>query len=347
MDTKLSLLTLAVAFFLANSILPTSSKATTTTTRRRYNFDKVLVGAENGSRIIRVRKDGTGDFTTIGDAVDDVPPGNMRRTYLVIGPGVYREKVTVDRTKPFVTLVGDENAMPTISYGETAASCGSTFLSATVAVESDYFVACNIIFENTAPKPGHGVEGAQAIAMRISGDKAAFYNCKFYGYQDTLCDDQGRHFFKNCFIQGSIDFIFGNGKSMYKSCELRSVADGIAAITAQGRTRSSEDSGFSFVQCRITGTGAMYLGRAWRPSARVIYAYTYMSSIVDPKGWNDWGFSNRDRTIYYGEYKCMGPGSSTANRVNYTRILDDEEAKQFLHTGFIQAQTWLLPPPSL
>lgn len=51
--------------------------------------------------------------------------------------------------------------------------------------------------------------------MRISGDKAAFYNCKFYGFQDTVCDDAGNHFFKDCYIEGTFDFIFGSGTSMY------------------------------------------------------------------------------------------------------------------------------------
>lgn len=70
--------------------------------------------------------------------------------------------------------------------------------------------------KNTAPRPRVGKENAQAVAMRISGDKAAFFNCKFHGFQDTLCDDKGRHFFKDCFIRGTVDFIFGYGRSLYK-----------------------------------------------------------------------------------------------------------------------------------
>lgn len=61
-----------------------------------------------------------------------------------------------------------------------------------------------------------GMEGWQAVAFRIAGDKAYFAGCGFYGAQDTLCDDAGRHYFKECYIEGSIDFIFGNGRSMYK-----------------------------------------------------------------------------------------------------------------------------------
>ena len=70
--------------------------------------------------------------------------------------------------------------------------------------------------QNTAPAPMPGMQGWQAAAFRISGDKAYFSGCGFYGAQDTLCDDAGRHYFKECYIEGSIDFIFGNGRSMYK-----------------------------------------------------------------------------------------------------------------------------------
>lgn len=73
-----------------------------------------------------------------------------------------------------------------------------------------------LLSQNTAPAPMPGMQGWQAVAFRISGDKAYFSGCGFYGAQDTLCDDVGRHYFKDCYIEGSIDFIFGNGRSMYK-----------------------------------------------------------------------------------------------------------------------------------
>ncbi|OAY65198.1 putative pectinesterase 63 [Ananas comosus] len=268
-------------------------------------IERILLLAENRTKVITVRKDGSGDFATVADAVNSIPAGVSRRTVIHIGPGLYREKVTVDHSKPFVTFYGDRHAMPRISFDGTAAQFG-TFLSATVAVESHYFVACNIIFENTAPKPADGQAGAQAVAMRISGDKAAFYNCKFYGYQDTLCDDR-----------------------------------------AQARENISDKSGFSFVSCRISGTGDAFLSRAWKPRSRVVFAYTYMGSLVDPLGWSDKGLPERQRTVYYGEYKCTGPGSATKNRVSYGKILNDSQARPFLSKDFINGATWLLPPPRL
>jgi len=310
------------------------------------NLELRVLKAENSTRIITVRQDGTGNFRTITDAINSIPMGNSRRTIIKIGAGVYYEMVTIDRSKPFVTFYGDPAAMPTITFNGTAAVYG-TWKSATVSIESAYFVASNIIFENTAPRPVIGKDGTQAVAMRISGDKAAFYNCKFYGYQDTLCDDTGRHFFKDCLISGTIDFIFGDGRSIYLGCTLQSVSDGYAAITAQARSTINDTSGFSFVHCTINGTGDAYLGRAWRESSRVVFAYTYMGSVVDPKGWDDKGYVDRDSTVFYGEYKCMGPGAATDRRASYSRILTDDQAKPFLSMTFIRALTWLLPPPTL
>ncbi|KAH0452345.1 hypothetical protein IEQ34_019644 [Dendrobium chrysotoxum] len=309
-------------------------------------LDLQLLWAEKNLRVVTVRKNGRGDFATISDAIESIPQRNKQRVVIRIGPGVYREKVKIDSSKPFVTFSGEENSMPTITFAGTAAEYG-TLDSASVIVESHYFVASNIIFQNSAPRPVLGVKGAQAVAMRISGDKAAFYSCKFLGYQDTLCDDKGRHLFKDCFIQGTVDFIFGNGRSIYLNCEIKSVADGITYITAQARSTIADKGGFAFVHCNVTGTGNAYLSRAWKKSSRVVFAYTYMNSVVNPKGWDDSGFKERQGTVFYGEYKCLGPGASTSKRVSYVKLLTDEQAKPFLSMTFIRGKTWVLRQPQL
>nr|GMC85815.1 pectinesterase 1-like [Ipomoea batatas] len=108
--------------------------------------------------------------------------------------------------------------MPSITFHSTAAKDG-TVASATVIVEADYFTAVNLNILNSAPRPDGKRKGAQAVALTQSGDKAAYYNCKLYGFQDTFCDDKGRHFFKDCYIEGTVDFIFGNGKTLYLVCK--------------------------------------------------------------------------------------------------------------------------------
>ncbi|KAI3859529.1 hypothetical protein MKX03_008289 [Papaver bracteatum] len=293
-----------------------------------------------------VSQDGSCDFTSIRDAIDSIPLNNTRRTILDIKPGLYREKIVVPLAKPFITFMGDSQNPPTITGNDTASTIGddrrplTTFHSATVAVNSDYFVAINVIFENTVPHVT-GTLAEQAVALRISGNKAAFYNCTFYGYQDTLYDHKGLHYFKNCFIQGSVDFIFGYGRSLYETCYLNSVATKVASMTAQKRTNSSLSSGFSFKDSVVTGSGLLYLGRAWGDRSRVIFSYTFMDKVVLSQGWNDWGDQNRERSVYYGEYKCSGPGANATGRVQWARLLSDHEAKPFIGTYYIDGDAWL------
>ncbi|KAF6153416.1 hypothetical protein GIB67_003606 [Kingdonia uniflora] len=310
-------------------------------------IDAELQAAENDMILIKVRKDGSGDFKTVTEAVASIPADNTKRTIIWIGPGIYKEKILVDRFKHFVTFYGSKPEFPTLTYGDNAKKLG-TFNSATVIVESNYFQAVNIIFQNSSPEPdGKELTGGQAVALRISGDKASFYNCKFIGFQDTLCDDKGNHYFENCHIEGTVDFIFGNGKSFYTHSVINSVAKGLSAITAQARSTAEERSGFSFVHCNITGTGNTYLGRAWKQRAKVVFAYTYMGTVVHPEGWNNKGYKDRDKTLAYGEYKNYGPGAATKDRVTYSRILTDEQAKPYLSHSYIGGDSWLLPPPKL
>ncbi|KAM7505019.1 hypothetical protein LguiB_003923 [Lonicera macranthoides] len=201
------------------------------------------------------------------------------------------EKVNVPRNKPNITFQGQGYTSTAIVWNDTANSSHGTFYSASVQVFAPNFIAKNISFMNVAPIPKPGDVGAQAVAMRIAGDGATFWGCGFFGAQDTLHDDRGRHYFKDCYIQGSIDFIFGNAKSFYQDCQLTSMANPVAAgqrlingaVTAHGRASADENSGFAFVNCAIGGTGRIWLGRAWRPFSRVVFSYTSMSDIIAPE----------------------------------------------------------------
>ncbi|BBG99561.1 Pectin lyase-like superfamily protein [Prunus dulcis] len=114
----------------------------------------------------------------------------------------------------FVISYGSSTNMPTLTFASTSQKYG-TVNSATVIVEADYFVATNLIIKNSSPRPYGKRVGVQTVALRVSGNKSALYNCRLIGFQDTLCDDMGNHFFKYCYIEGTVDFIFGSGKSLY------------------------------------------------------------------------------------------------------------------------------------
>ncbi|CAK7352238.1 unnamed protein product [Dovyalis caffra] len=214
-----------------------------------------------------------GDFTTIQEAIDSLPFINLVRVIIKVRAGVYTEKVIISPLKSFITIEGAGADKTIVQWGDTAQTPGArgqplgTYSSATFAVNAPYFVAKNITFKNTTPLPAPGAMGKQAVAFRISADTAAFLGCKFLGAQDTLYDH---------------------------GCHVHAIAELSGAVTAQGRSSLLEDTGFSFVNCKVTGSGALYLGRAWGSFSRVVFAYTYMDNIIIPKGWYNWGDPNRE-----------------------------------------------------
>ncbi|XP_024386057.1 probable pectinesterase 53 isoform X3 [Physcomitrium patens] len=299
------------------------------------------------SRKITVSKFGKDDFITINAALDSIAEHERHRTVIHIREGVYEEKIVINASKPYITFRGDGLDKTIIQWGDQAGDFDDddqmlkTYRSATVGVSSQYFIAENIQFRNTAPQPPPGAVLRQAVALRITGDRAAFYNCAFYGFQDTLYDHKGRHYFENCYIQGSIDFVFGNGRSLYKNCHLHSEAKVFGSVTAQKRNESHMNTGFSFVDASITGRGPIYLGRAWGNFSRTVFSYTWMDNIVYPPGWSDFGFADRQKKVFYAQYNCRGPGAYSKERVAWVRELTAEEAKPFLSVHFINGKTWL------
>ncbi|KAL4184785.1 hypothetical protein AMTRI_Chr10g227250 [Amborella trichopoda] len=312
--------------------------------------DELEVGKrEKGrERVIVVAQDGSGDSRTVQGAIDLVPRGNYQRVKIFIKQGFYREKVLVPYYKPCISLIGEKRSRTMISWHSRASDPGpnghmlGTFNSASVAIESDYFCASWITFENTAPSPPPGAVGMQAVALRVSGDKAVFANCRVLGSQDTLFDENGRHFFYRSYIQGSIDFIFGSGRSLYQECTLRSTATSYGAIAASQRNSATENSGFAFLNCRLNGTGSLYLGRAWGRYARVVYAFCNLDDIIIPEGWYDWGDPSRRGTVVFGEYKCKGRGANMKRRVAWAKSLTYDEAKPFLGRNYIDGNQWLV-----
>ncbi|KAL8144447.1 hypothetical protein V2J09_017479 [Rumex salicifolius] len=288
-------------------------------------------------KVLTVAIDGdAGAYKTVQEAVDAVPLKNTSRTVIRVSPGVYSQPIVIPKTKNFITLCGVSTAEETTDLiGRGTFGCGS------VIVEGEDFIAENITFENSSPQGSH-----QAVALRASSDRCAFYNCRFLGWQDTLYLHYGRHYLRDCYIEGDVDFIFGNSTALFENCQIHCKSEGF--ITAQNRHAPEETTAYVFLRCVITGDGRSsytYLGRPWGPYGRVLFAFTHIDHCIKPEGWSNWDESENKNTACFYQYRCTGPGSSTSNRVSWCKELKDDEARPYLAHVFIDSspqEPWLL-----
>ncbi|CAK9312667.1 unnamed protein product [Citrullus colocynthis] len=296
-----------------------------------------MAEARTTAILITVDQSGKGNFTKIQEAIDAVPENNTEEVFIAVKAGIYREKVVVPANKPYITISGRTAVDTIISWNDSRI----TYDSATLAVLASDFVGRYLTIQNDFGR------GAQAVALRVSGDRVSFTACRFLGHQDTLLDDIGRHYYKSCYIQGATDFICGNAASLFENCHLRSVSDSVGTITAQRRESPSENTGFVFMGCKITGINSAVLGRPWGAFSRVVFGFTYMSDLILPQGWDDWHDPSKQSTVYYGQYKCYGQGANPSRRVPWSFTnMTTEEAAPFFTKSFIGAADWLRPLPT-
>jgi polygalacturonase len=301
----------------------------------------VGIGDRAPQTSVTVAADGSGDVRSVQQAINALSPagGTVR-----IKPGTYREVVRVDR--PHVRLEGasDDPDKVVIVYGNSAAITGSTFTSATVSVTGDDFYAANMTFQNDFSRT-HELQpqGSQAVALAVTADRAVFRNVRFLGAQDTLyaagrsCRSEtgpclpARQYFRDCYIEGHVDFIFGDAKAVFDHCTIHAIAHSEVMLTAQSKKYPEQDSGYVFDRCTVTadaGVGRIFLGRPWRAYAWVMFLNTSLDGKVAPEGWREWhpGQTDRLTTATYAEYKSTGPGAKPALREPYSRQLTDDEA---------------------
>uniref|UniRef100_A0A453FQ51 Pectinesterase n=1 Tax=Aegilops tauschii subsp. strangulata TaxID=200361 RepID=A0A453FQ51_AEGTS len=219
------------------------------------------------------------------------------------------------------------------------------------AVAADGVILQDLRIENTA-----GPEKHQAVALRVSADRAVINRCRVDGYQDTLYAHQLRQFYRDCFVSGTVDFVFGNAAAVLQNCVItaRRPARGQKnAVTAQGRTDPNQNTGTSLQRCRVVPADDLapvaeafptFLGRPWKAYSRTVYMQSYLGAHVHPRGWLEWNGDFALNTLFYGEYANEGPGAGTAGRVKwpgYRVITDGSVAEQFTVGQFIQGGYWL------
>ncbi|MDR7129036.1 pectinesterase [Algoriphagus sp. 4150] len=279
-----------------------------------------------------VAKDGSGDFLTIQQAFDAVPDFRKNETKILLKPGVYKEKLLLATSKTNVSLIGenvqntrvtyDDFAQKENKFGEEMGTTGST----SFFVFGDGFYAKNITFENSSGPVG------QAVAVRVDGDKVMFEKCKFLGFQDTLYPhgDRSRQYYKDCYIEGTVDFIFGWSTAVFENCEIFSKKGG-GYVTAAS-TEEVTKHGFVFIDCKLTSDGepaSVYLGRPWRDYAKTVFINTEMGDHIKQEGWYNWNKPNAEKTAFYAEFGSTGLGATTSKRVSWSHQLTEEEAAEY------------------
>ena len=293
--------------------------------------------------------EGATEFPTIQMAMDHHPfagigpDGKPGRVFIEIAPGTYHERVIVTQNHTNITLIGTGKSPSevVITNSLNAKQAGGTFFTETAEINGAGFEADNITFENTAGNTG------QAVAAAIRADRSIFKHCRFLGRQATLFADYGRQYYLDSYIEGGVDFIFGNATAIFDHSEIH--ANGPGYLTAQSRTSPDQTTGYVILDSKVSSGIApaapsdqtapardtISLGRPWRPFSRVVYIRTELPADVIPQGWNVWGRTNETPQAWYAEFNSTGPGANPSARVPWSHQLSAAQARQFLPKAFL------------
>ncbi|KAM0947583.1 putative pectinesterase [Dioscorea sansibarensis] len=318
----------------------------------------LVIGGVSVTKSVFVDQSGHGDFTSITAAIAAVPSNNNQWIRIHVKAG----KVQIGYDKGFIMLEGEGYEQTSVEWGDHTSGGISTDQTSTFRFSGNNTVVKCISFKDKIISGfqlfvsnatlrntfNGGSQFGQAVAALVEGDKISFYNCGFYGIQDTLCDFRGRHYYKNSYIQGAVDFIWGSAQSIFEDCNICSYGEGMdhGYITAQGREKDSDPGGFVFKSCNVTGSLKTFLGRAWTPYSIVIFYQTFMFDIIFPQGWDPCNASGgKEWLTYYVEFECSGPGSNASQRVKWVKKPGYDQLKQFIDISFIDKEGWLSQQP--
>ena len=278
---------------------------------------------------IVVDQTGHGNFLTIQDAINSAPSFPYQRIIIFVKNGVYKEKVKVHSWNPKISLIGESREGTIITYDDYFNKIGlgrnSTFYTYTMLVEGNDFFAKNLTIQNTSGEVG------QAVALNVNADRVFFSNCSFIGNQDTLytSGEGTKNYFNNCYIEGTTDFIFGDATVLFESCEIHSKKD--SYVTAAS-TPQNTNFGYVFKDCKLTaveGVSQVYLGRPWRIYAKTVFMNCEMGGHIKPEGWENWSKPEAEKSAFYAEYNCKGPGFQPQKRVSWSHQLTKKESEEY------------------
>ncbi|MGF7140624.1 pectinesterase family protein [Roseimarinus sediminis] len=286
---------------------------------------------------------GSGDFSTLQEALNAVPDNSNERTLIFVKAGIYTEKIVVPAAKNRVSVIGEHRDKVIISWNDRAGVDGmSSADTYTLMVEGSEFYMENVTVENTAGNVG------QALAIRTVGDKGVYKNCRFTGFQDTYYAHKNRQYNYDCTIEGATDFIYGDATAVFDHCTVNCVKGG-QYITAPSDTKlvTTFSSGNKFyhglmiINSDITASNdvpdrSYYLGRPWQPDASSVYIYCRLGSHIRHEGWSTWNNDNH-LSGFYGEYKNTdfdGNPVDISQRASWSEQITDARIQNFYKYDF-------------
>lgn len=277
-----------------------------------------------------VARDGTAEFRNVDDAIEVCRAFMDYHKVIYIKKGIYKEKLIIPSWLTNIELCGEDAENTIITYDDHAniqtaerPKGMGTFRTYTLKIEGSDITLKNITIENNSARLG------QAVALHTEGDRLTFIGCRFLGHQDTVYTGVGgsRQLFRNCYIEGTTDFIFGPGTAWFENCEIRSKAN--SYITAAS-TPKDRPYGYVFNRCRLTadnGINKVYLGRPWRDYGYTLFMNCELGAHIRPEGWHHWQ-KEREQTARYIEYNNNGAGADTKARVAWSKQLTKKEAQK-------------------
>ena len=280
--------------------------------------------AQERQDTIVVSRDGTGNFRTLQEAIESARAFMDYTVTIYVKNGVYKEKVIVPSWVENIDIIGEDRDKTIITYDDHAnINKMGTFRTYTVKVEGSDITFKNLTIENNAAQLG------QAVALHTEGDRLKFINCRILGNQDTIYTGAKftRLYFKDCYIDGTTDFIFGPSTALFEDCIIHSKRN--SYVTAASTPKEAK-YGYVFKHCKLTaepGVDKVYLGRPWRPYAYTLFIECELGKHIVPAGWHNWGKQSNEETARYMEYKNTGEGANVSERVAWSKQLTKNEAE--------------------
>ena len=292
--------------------------------------------AQERQDTIVVSRDGTGNFRTLQEAIESARAFMDYTVTIYVKNGVYKEKVIVPSWVENIDIIGEDRDKTIITYDDHAnINKMGTFRTYTVKVEGSDITFKNLTIENNAAQLG------QAVALHTEGDRLKFINCRILGNQDTIYTGAKftRLYFKDCYIDGTTDFIFGPSTALFEDCIIHSKRN--SYVTAASTPKEAK-YGYVFKHCKLTaepGVDKVYLGRPWRPYAYTLFIECELGKHIVSAGWHNWGKQSNEETARYMEYKNTGEGANASERVAWSKQLTKKEAETVTVDAIFRTQS--------